>query len=949
MQHSFLRRLIIISLLLTTALTTALTQDEPTVTVTPDSGVVGVAIMDISVSGLVADRAYTIEFVYDGAVVFAVDEVADSNGTITFDAASTPDDEAGLYTLQVLSRDSIVATAQFELTADKGEATDTSPIEEVGNIHISPKSGPISTLHTITLSDLEPNRAYTVEIIASKTEEVVYRRIWTSDKQGNISIELFARDGDTTGQQVVSVFDDSGSLVARGDFTIDEPPTRNAVVDVTPPTAQSGSKFTITVSGLVAFDNVRAQITSPDNILLDTLQARASSQGVAVLSFMSPDDLEEDIYTVSIFVEDIRMAEATLTIDNTRIADDNNKDADENDAGAEPSKVTLTVDPEAAPIGGVHVMTVTGLEPEQPFTLTISSDAGDIEYTTTRIADASGQFSINISSSEGDEIGTYPVTISDATTGKVLATAQMIIEGDDTPEATATDTTAITVSPTSGEIGTTYVITLSGMPANTRVGVVIRAVSDNTLALSSVVEADENGGGTVEFTSRELNSPGDYTVAAVQPLGELASTRLTIEGATATIEPQAGEVGTTHLITVIGLNPNETVTFDVTFDGESVLSTERTANANGETSLSLTTEASDALGDYTITVLRESGNQPTVILTLTGEEEATLPPPTEEDKADEPIVSADAQVIEGRLSDGLASIPFEGEEGQYVIIRVESEEFDTVATVYDDDFYEIAYNDDSFGRGDSRIGPLLLPYSGEYTLEVSQSYYEEDETSGGEFVATIEFVSVASLNYDEPTAFTLSPQTPARYYELPVEAGDSLTITVESEGALDTVMQVLSYDGYEFAFDDDSGAGFDAEFNNLIFDFADTYILVLSSFSGDASGDGTLLVSRNPVKSLDEGAVTVTLNDKVYQDIVVFEGEKGQVITLNLEKLSGDVEDLYIYATVDGMEVMSYSTMGVPDKLPLAFVMPVSGQVIVSFEEYSFGSGISFNVSVEKE
>jgi len=947
MRHAFLRLLIIISVLLTIAIAMPLAQDDPTITVTPDTGVVGSAILDVSASGLVADETYTIEFLFKGVVVFATDEVADADGNVTFIAASSEGDEAGIYTVQLLSNDDIIAVSEFEFTEDDGN-TDPPAVGKIGNINISPSSGPISTLHSIIVRGLDADAPYTVEITASETEEIVYRRVWTASEQGRISIEIFAEEGDTTGQQVVIVIDNAGNVVARDVFTIDEPPTRNIVVDVTPTVAQAGQEFTITVDGLAAFDSVIAQITSQSNTLIETLRARASSEGVAVLSFMSSDELGNDTYDVAIFVDDNRMTNATLTIGESDQVDE--------DAEAETSEVVLTVEPESGSIGTRHVMTVTGLDANQPFTLTIMNDAGEIEYTATRTADASGEFTFNISSSEGDEFGTYPVEISDATTGAILATAQMIIAEGDAPVASIADdqteqaeSPSVTVSPESGEIGTTHVITLSGMPADKRIGVVIRAESDNTLALSSVVATDDNGEGSLEFTSRALNTPGDYTVTVVQPSGDLASTTLTIEGAIARIDPPTGVAGTAHIITVEGLNADETTSVDVTFDGESVYTTEISADADGVATLELRTEDSDPVGDYTITILRESGNQPTITLTLI--EEVDTPPETTEDDTttDEPIVNANIQVIEGRLSEDAEAIQFEGEEGQYVIIRVESDDFDTVATVYDTDNYEIAYNDDSQGELNSQIGPLSLPYSGEYTLEVRQSLYASDELADGNFVATIEFVSVQSIDSDAQIAFTLSPEAPAVYYELSVDAGDSFNITADSDGVMDTVMQVLSYDGYEFAFDDDSGAGLDAEFNNLIFDTSGTYIVVVSSFNDGIAGDGMLMVTRNPVKSLDEGAVNITLSNKIYRDIVVFEGEEGQVITLNLERLSGEVEDLYINASVDGMQVMSYSTMGVPDNLPLTFVMPMSGQVIVTLEEYSYGGGISFNITVEKE
>ena len=945
MRHALLRLSIIISLLLT-AIAMPLAQDEPTITLNPDTGIIGSAILNISASGLVENETYTIEFLFKGIVVFSTDEVADAEGTLTFVAASSEDDEAGTYTVQLLNNDDdIIAVSEFVFT----EADEDTDQATLGSINISPSNGPISTLHTISLRDLDADATYTVEITAAETDELVYRRIWTANEQGRISIEIFAEKGDTTGQQIVTVFESSGDIIAQGEFTIDEPPTRNIVVDVSPTLAEAGREFTITINGLAAFDTVSAQITSQSNILIDTLLARASSEGVAVLSFLSADDLDDDTYKVGIFIDNERMAEATLSIGDSDTLDDNND--------ALSAEVSLSVEPESGAVGTRHVMTVTGLEPEQPFTLTIMNEAGDVEYTATRTADVSGEFSFNISSSEGDELGTYPVEISDTTTGQTLASAQMIIAEGDTPVASTADDSneqvespMITVSPESGEIGTSHVISLSGMPANQRIGVVIRAVSDDTLALSSVVATDDSGSGTLEFTSRELNLPGDYRISVVQqPSGELVSAMLTVEGAIASVEPQSGIAGTQHVITVEGLNADETASVDVTFDDESVYTTEITADAEGIANFELSTEDSDPIGDYTITVLRESGNQPTTVLTLIEVEADTLPETTEDTSTDEPIVSANAEVIEGTLSGDVEAIEFEGEEGQYVIISVKSDDFDTLAAVYDRDYYEIAYNDDSVGELNSRIGPLLLPYTGEYTLEVSQSYYGEDSITDGDFTVSIEFVSIATLEFDEEIAFALNSETSALYYELSAEAGDSFNITLDSNRSIDTVMQVLSPDGYEFAFDDDSGAGFDAEFNNLIFDTRGTYILVVSSFSEDVSGEGVLMVSRNPVKSLDEGAVKVTLSDKIYRDLVVFEGEEGQVITLNLERVSGDVEDFYINANVDGMQVMSYSTMGVPDNLPLTFVMPMSGQVIVTLEQYSYGSGISFNITIEKQ
>ena len=951
-MRSYLRFLIMIAILAIAIVTVPLAQVGPTVSVSPTTGAVGSAIFEVTVEGLEPDATYTIEFVFEGIAIFTSDEEANDDGVVVFSAASTEDDIPGTYTVQVIRNDSIIAVTEFDLTPagtdDEADDSDET-FETTGSISITPDSGPVSTLHSIELSDLNPDDSYTVEITAAETEEVVYRRIWTSDEDGDITIEIFAEEGDTTGQQIVTVYDADGALVAEADFTIEDSPERNVVIDVDPTAANAGNEITFTVEGLVSFDNVTLQVVSDDNALIDSIQARASSEGVAILSLLTSADLADGEYVAEIFVDGTKVGDTSFTIGDVPITD---TDADTQQAS--PSDITFSVEPEAGPVGSVHTMSISGLDANQAITLTITNDNDEIEYSTTEIADDDGEFSINISSSEGDEPGTYPVRVADATSGQVLGSGQMIITEGDAPESSEPDEVAqvgspsISVEPDAGEIGDTHVISLSGMPAGTRIGVTIRAEADDTLAQSSVVAIDDNGEGTLEFTSRDTLIPGTYTVSVLLPSGETLTETISLSGAIITIDPQSGPIGTAHTIEVTGLEPNEELSINVSFDGEVIYGTRRTADADGVTSLTLSTDENDAPGDYTITVLRVSGSQPSVTLTVTetdtGEETETT-----EETASETDVSADAEVIEGELEDGIASIEFSGEAGDYVVITVESDDFDTVAAIYDQDFFEIGYNDDSLGGTNSRVGPLLLPYAGDYTLEISESYYDDQPAETGAFVATIQPVTVSPIVFGEATSFSISPESPAAYYELTVAAGSSLDIVVDSQGTLDTTLEILYSDGYQFAFDDDGGSGFDAEFTNLVFTAEDTYVLVVSSFIAGSVGEGSVTVMEQPIKSLDEGAVTITLNDKSYTDLAVFEAEEGDTVTINLEKLSGSVEDLYVYATVDGMQVMYYTTMGIPDNLPLVFMMPLSGEVVVTFEEFGFGGGISFNVTVEKE
>ncbi len=822
-------RLLILSLFFIAFAMTAPAQDAPTVTITPDSGPVESALLMILIEGLQPNAAYSIEFLFDGEIVFSSEETSDDQGRITFPAGSTEGDLPGIYTVQVVQDGAALASADFELTAKE------AVIELPGEVTVTPSSGPIGTLHAIKIAELDAQTRYTVEITASESQRVAYRRARFSDMDGIIEIEVFAEEGDSPGQQAIAIYDSEGETIAQGEFTIDAPPERDVAVIVTPAITEAGSSVEISVSGLAAFDSVSAQVKSADGVLIDAVMARASRDGEVNLSFTGPEDMAEGRYDIEVLAEGDQVATATLMIGEL---------ADTELALA----AVVSVTPPSAAVGSEHLIEVSGLQPGQDYRLKILDPDGAEEYATARAADAAGAFNLRISSTPEDDIGFYTVEIRDDAGEVLLASAALEISFD----------------------------------------------------------ADEGG-----------------------------------SDALATIEPQSAVIGSSHVILVSNLTPGERVNFDVTFAGKSVYTSNKTADAAGMVRLELLTDAGDAPGDYLITAMREAGNQPTVVLTATAGE---APAPAT-------IVSMGAgDVIEGSLVEGRAAIKFEGEGGQYMRIAVRSDDFDPAAALFDHDEAEIAFNDDSRGRKSAVIGPLRMPYSGSYVLEIFPSPPHADLAGvEGDFVLSIDPVGVASIEDVDAVPFSLSTSIPAAYYELSVKTGDSLTLAVDSNGNLDTTLQVLSSDGIELAFDDDSGPGFEAEISNLIFDRDDTYVLAVSTFDELAAGSGTITVSRNPARALEDDEVIITLNDKVIRDLVVFHAAEGESLILNLEVLSGAVEDLFVSATVDGMEVMSYSAMGVPDRLPLAFVMPTSGQVVVALEKFGFDDRISLAVSLERQ
>ena len=705
----------------------------PTVTITPDNGEVESALMTIVIENLAANSDYQVEFVYGGEVVLRSAERSDGSGQIRFPASSTAGDLPGSYSVRVVQDGVVLASADFELT----------PKAMRGEVSVAPSSGPVGTLHTLSVTGLALGRQYTIAITAEATGEEVYRRARVSDDRGRISLEIFAQSGDATGAQSIAVSDAAGKLIASGAFHIEAENGEAVAISFEPSSAPAGGTVDITVSGLAAFASVSLQLRSAEGIFVSSMMGRASADGVATLPFALDGGLTPGDYLIEAFVEGEQSADATLTI----------------------------------------------------------------------------------------------------------------------------------------------------------------------------VEASD--------------APADEAPAPKRPTPDMGL-------ASASIQPQSATIGSSHRITVTDLQANESVTFEVRFDGALVYQTQKTADSQGMAQLELVTDRGDQPGDYTITAMRQAGNQPSVVLTALAASLASAP-------------ATDSRMIDGALDGGRQVLRFSAEAGQYLLLTVRSNDFEPAMTLLDSTGRRIGESSAAPGSDRATHGPWRAPSSGDYALEIYPSPELTDAAiADGEFTLTIEPLTLTPIRFDAANAFSLTRDNPAAYFTMRLESGDSISLSVDSGGSLDTLLRAVAPDGSEIAFDDDSGSGLDAEINNLAIETTGEYVAAIATFDGIAAGGGSLTVTRNAARALETESLIVTLNDKAERDIVVFDAAADELLLLRLEKLAGAVHDLVITASVDGMEVMSYMTMGVPDELPLPFVMPMSGQVLVELSKIGINDGISLAVSLER-
>ena len=621
----------------------------------------------------------------------------------------------------------------------------------------------------------------------------------------------------------------------------------------------------------------------------------------------------------------------------------------------------IAVSPQRVAFGRPQSIRIAALNPGASYSIEIIADESrQLAYRREHQSSADGTIAFEIFAQPGDSPGAHTIAVYDQA-------GDLAVLGDLHIDAPLSRNARVELLPPAAQAGDSVRVVVSGLAAFDAVSAQLTS-AQGVLIDARAARASSEGAAGLAFQLPASLPDGAYDISVFVDGGRVASASLTvgvdapapppavtatpapaplqqpIGNASLTITPQRAPIGSSHRLAASGLRANEPVTIEISFAGEVVFVTTQRADADGRSTLDLITSAEDQPGDYMIRLLRENGSQSSAGFQVTQAESAPIATVAEPAAASAPL-----QVIEGRLQAGAASLEIDGQAGQLAEIRVISDQFDPSATLIGQDGSQLAANDDSRGGKHAILGPLRLPYSGAYQLAIAGApLMIAQGAQTGAFQVEIEIVQAAALSLTGETAFALSPDMPRRYYQLPLDAGDNLSLSVDSGGALDSLLHLVDPDGGDFAFDDDSGGGLDAELSGLAIEEAGDYILVVSMFGG-GEGTGFIRARHNPVRQLDATPAIVTLNDKSVRERFVFDAADDEVLILNLVKRSGDVADLFVRASVDGMEVMSHSTMGVPDELPLAFVMPMSGRVLLTLEKLGFDDGITLEASLQRQ
>jgi Bacterial pre-peptidase C-terminal domain. len=155
------------------------------------------------------------------------------------------------------------------------------------------------------------------------------------------------------------------------------------------------------------------------------------------------------------------------------------------------------------------------------------------------------------------------------------------------------------------------------------------------------------------------------------------------------------------------------------------------------------------------------------------------------------------QTVSGQLTadDQAIAYMLEVEADTTVIITLRSNDFDAYLSLRDADGVEIAFDDDSAGSLNSRIGPLTFETAGTYAIVATSYGYRGGRPGGtGQFDLTVTEAQQRRIEYGQTFEGELTSNELEAFFAFTGAEGDSVVITLMS-GDFDAYLILLGPGG----------------------------------------------------------------------------------------------------------------------------------------------------------
>lgn len=442
-----------------------------------------------------------------------------------------------------------------------------------------------------------------------------------------------------------------------------------------------------------------------------------------------------------------------------------------------------------------------------------------------------------------------------------------------------------------------------------------------------------------------------------------------------TITPPSGTPGTNHTVIGTGLVPMQQYTLMVIFGGSSVFSTTLNADSNGQVSINLLTESTDAPGAYTVNLIEGDSIIRTGTITIT----AQIEPPAGSVLTYNQTISA---IFDSSRSED--QYTFEGAQGDIITLSMRSADFDTFLMLYGPDGGQLRFNDNAIPPTDSGLFAYELPATGRYLIIATSR--DAAETGGssrvsGTYSLTLTAARPAqdgTIAPGETIVGELSLVSQRAQYTFNGRSGDVVTIDQRSD-AFDSVVMLFNSDGTQLAQDDDGGGGLNSRITRFRLPADGEYVIVVDGFRGftgerrlqgkytvslEIEGQGPVVVqatpgqptaiaqatpapvTATPIPSLAGASGTVDFGETTVGELTeqsqtgsfTFTGTAGDVITIALDSTAFDPKMQLV--APDGTVLADDDDSG-PDLNALIrnFTLPRDGEYAIIVDGFRGASG----------
>lgn len=355
-------------------------------------------------------------------------------------------------------------------------------------------------------------------------------------------------------------------------------------------------------------------------------------------------------------------------------------------------------------------------------------------------------------------------------------------------------------------------------------------------------------------------------------------------------------------------------------------------------------------------------------LTLSGPgggEETEVP---EEDVAEAPIALLAPTLLEtgvpaqATFSAGAALYSFEADSGTLVDVAVTTDPgLDSVLILADENLTEV------LSSGTGALTGITIPKSGTYVVFLAPRFGPADVTGGGYILALTqtsgENIPPAAegpqaIAYGDTVNGVIDDIQMSQTYTFTGTAGDRVRITMEATpgASLDCYLELQDAAGGLVEANDDIDPGVIRDSQIEIELPADgTYTILASRYVGPDSEPTTGTFRLNLERLDGEGGAGVSsqiiplvygqteageINDEQYLVFYAFEGTAGQVVTIEIDNLSGNLDSvLHLYQSVgeQWVEIASNDdspTGGTYEALLQSIVLPQTGKYLIAVNRY---------------